>query len=52
MQKYYEFGPVILDMSFKHNSTLSSGDHFVHWSGTVCAIFIEGIIRNISVKLF
>ena len=30
----------------------SSGGHFVQLKGTVCAILVEGIMRNISVKLF
>ena len=30
----------------------SSGGHFIQQSRTVCAILIEGIMRNISVKLF
>ena len=30
----------------------SSGDLFVQWSGTICAILVEGIKRNNSVKLF
>ena len=28
----------------------SSGGPFVMWSGTICAILVEGIKRNISVK--
>ena len=28
----------------------SSGTHFVHRSGTICAILVQGIKRNISVK--
>ena len=30
----------------------SSGSPFVWWSVTICAIFVEGITRNNSVKLF
>ena len=30
---------------------LSSGGHFVGQSRTICAIFIEGILRNISMVL-
>ena len=30
----------------------SSGSPFVQWSGTICAISVEGIMRNTSVKLF
>ena len=29
-----------------------SGDHFVERSGTICAILVEGIKRNNSMKLF
>ena len=38
------------EMSFKDIS--SSGSPFVQWSGTICAISVEGIMRSISVKLF
>ena len=31
---------------------LSSGCHFVQWSGTICAILVKGIMRNTSVILF
>ena len=30
----------------------SSGSSFVQQSGTICAIMVEGIMRNNSVKLF
>ena len=30
----------------------SSGSPFVQWSVTICAILVEGIIKNNSVKLF
>ena len=30
----------------------SSGGPFVQWSGTICAILVEGIMENIHVKLF
>ena len=33
-------------------SIFSSGSHFVHRSGTILAILVEGYPRNISVKLF
>ena len=33
-------------------SIFNFGGHFVQRSGTVCAILVEGIVRNISVKLF
>ena len=29
-----------------------SGGPFFRWSGTICAIFVEGIMRSNSVKLF
>ena len=32
--------------------TWSSGDPFVQWSRTICAILVEGIMRNNSVNLF
>ena len=31
---------------------ISSGDHFVQWSGTMLAILVEGHPRNIPVELF
>ena len=31
---------------------LSSGSPIVQWSRTVCAIFVQGVMRNNSVKLF
>ena len=34
------------------NAIFSSGGHFVHQSGTVSAILVDSIMRNISVKLF
>ena len=39
-------------MQFKGISILSFGGHFVQLSKPICAILLEGIIRNISVKLF
>ena len=39
-------------MSFKSFSTFSSGGHFVQRSGMILAVLIEGLPRNISVKLF
>ena len=30
----------------------SSGDHFILLSGTICAILVEGFMRNICVQLF
>ena len=39
-------------MPSNHISIFSSGVHFVQLSGTVRAVLVEGIIRNISMKLF
>ena len=39
-------------MSFKDLSIFSSDSHFVQWSGTICAILVEGIMGHIHVKLF
>ena len=30
----------------------SSGGIFVQWSGTICAILVDGIMRNNSVNLY
>ena len=30
----------------------SSGSPFVQWSGIICFILVEGVMRNNSVKLF
>ena len=38
-------------MSFKDISYLEFGGHFVQRSGTICAILIEGIMRNIFLNL-
>ena len=39
-------------MSFKDVFIWSSGGPIVQQSGTICAILVEGIMRNNSVKLF
>ena len=39
-------------MSFKRFLTWRSGSPPVLWSGTICAIFNEGIMGNIHVKLY
>ena len=39
-------------MGFENISYLEFRDHFVQWSGTICAILVEGIMRDNSVKLF
>ena len=59
---YYEelFCEIILnlDQLFRRRCLLkifliwSSGDPFVQWRGTICAMLAEGIKRNNSVKLF
>ena len=53
MRNYFKFGQVVKEeMSFKGVLFFNSGGHFVQRSETVCAFFIEGIRRIISVKLF
>ena len=37
---------------FKLVLVWSSVDQFLRWSNTICAILVEGILRNNSVKLF
>ena len=40
-------------MSFKDFFSISSfGGHFVQWRETILAMLVEGLLRNISVKLF
>ena len=39
-------------MPFKGISYLELRQPFVQWSVTVCAVLVEGIQRNNSVKLF
>ena len=51
-RNYFEFALVVQEMLLKDISIFSSGGHFVQQSITVCAILVEGIMRNISVKLF
>ena len=47
----FEFGPVVQEMSFE--DMLSTALAAIFWLiETICAILIEGIMRNISVKLF
>ena len=46
----FEYKPVVQkEMPFL---IWSSGSPFVHQSITICAILVEGILRNNSVKLF
>ena len=40
----FEFGPLVQVFSFE--------DHFVKWIRIICAILVEGIIRNICIKSF
>ena len=48
-----KFGPLVQEiMSFKGISHSISGSHFVQRSVTICAISVEGIMRNSSVKSF
>ena len=58
---YYEehFCEIILNLYqwfrrclFKIFLIWSSGGPFVQWSRSICAILVEGIMRNNSVKLF
>ena len=44
--------PQVQEMLFKDISVFSSTCHFIPQSQTVCAILVESIMRNISVKLF
>ena len=47
------FGLVVQqEILFKDISYLELWQPFVLWSGTLCAILVEGILRNNSVKLF
>ena len=46
------FGPVKGRKSLLRYFYFSSGGHFVLRSRTVCAIWIVGILRNISVKYY
>ena len=51
LRNYFEVGPVVQEM-FYIVLIWSFRGHFVWWSGTSCAILVEGIKRNDSVKLF
>ena len=50
--KSFEFVPVVKEILSKDYSILSSGCHLVQWSKMVCAFFVDGMVWNISVKLF
>ena len=45
---FFELKPVTQDMSFTDFSIFSFGGHFIHQCENICAIFKEGIIRNID----
>ena len=50
---YSEFKPAVQkEMSLKYISYLELWQPLVQWSGTICAILVEGIMGNNSVKLF
>ena len=52
LQNYFEFEQVVKEeTSFKIISIICSGGHFVQQSGKVCAILVEGIMKNSFVKL-
>ena len=51
--KIFDFGPVVQEeMPFKDIFIWRSGGPFIQRSGTICAILVEGIMRNNSVKSF
>ena len=50
--KLFEFGPVVKEMPLKVFLIWSSGRPLVMRSGNICAILVEGIKSNNSVKLF
>ena len=43
-------GGVTVKANYSRFPIFSSGGHFVHWSGTVFAIFVEGYLSNIPIK--
>ena len=50
--RYMELGPVVQKMSFKDISYLELWQPLVQRTRTICAIFVEGIMRNDPVKYF
>ena len=52
LRNYFEFGPVVQEMSFKRFLIRSTGSPSVGWRGTICAILKVGIMGNIYVKLY
>ena len=49
---YFEFGPVVQEMSFNDIKYLELWQPLFWPSITICAILVEDIMGNISVKLF
>ena len=49
---YFEFGPVVQEMSFKRCLIRSSGGPCVWWSGTIYAILVEGIMGTFMWRYF
>ena len=47
-----KFGPVVQEISFEDISYLKLCQPLFRQSKTTCAILVEGIMKNISVKLF
>ena len=43
---------MVKEMLFKDFYHFSSGSHFVQQSRRFCAILVDGVMRNISVKLY
>ena len=52
MGNWFEFGPVVQEIEFKDISYLELWGPIFWCSETICAILVEGIMRNNSVKLF
>ena len=49
---YFDFGPVVHGISFEDISYLELCQPLFRQSKTICAILVEGIMSNTSVKLF
>ena len=49
---YFDVGPVVQEISFEYISNLEPFNPLFRRSKTICAILVEGNMRNISVKLF
>ena len=49
---YFNFGPVVQEISFEDISYLELWQPLFQRSKTIFAILVEGIMRNFSVKLF